>query len=181
MSIVEQAKQFAIKHHGDQRYGKGEDSLPYAYHLEKVFDVIWEFQDLFPGPSPTLSHLMAASFLHDILEDTPVTFEEIFSEFGRNIARLVFAVTNEPGKNRHERHERTYPKLRAAGREALALKLSDRIANVRHSVQHNHNILGMYKKEYKDFRAYLKIPGELKTMWAELDRLHNHFVENQNE
>ena len=178
MSIVESAKAYAASHHGTQRYGKGELSFPYTKHLGDVAAVVEEFLHLREGVGDG-SHLIAAAWLHDTVEDTSVTFENVLEEFGRNIARIVFAVSNEPGKNRRERHERTYPKIRAAGRDALIVKLSDRIANVRHSVKHNHGMVMMYKREYKDFRAYLKIPGELKSMWAELDVLMRHLVEEK--
>lgn len=188
MSIVEQAKQFAIKHHGDQKYGKDDSPVPYSYHLQMAHDVVVEFlwaSDDWSeeNTSDEIYALRAAAWLHDVIEDTPVTFELVFNEFGRNISRLVWAVTNMEEDydgnrcNRKKKAYYTWPKIRAAGREALALKLADRIANVRHSVQHNHSMVGMYKKEYKKFREYLRIPGELKAMWAELDKLHNHFVE----
>ncbi len=175
MSIIEQAKAFAIEHHGDQKYGK-QDELPYSFHLNQVAEVVKEFGNRYTTTDQQQS-LIAAAWLHDVIEDTPITFEDVFQEFGRYIARVVFAVTNEEGKNRRERHAKTHPKLRAAGRDAMIVKLSDRIANIRHSVKHNHGILGMYKKEYAHFRQYLKVPGELKAMWAELDVLMRHKVE----
>lgn len=172
MSLINSAKAYATEHHGSQRYGKGEKSFPYTKHLGDVAAVIEEFHVHFECTT-----LVTCAWLHDIIEDTDVTFKDVFEEFGRNIARIVFAVTDEPGSNRRERHDRTYPKIRACGRPALIVKLADRIANVRHSVQHNHKMVKMYKREYADFRAYLKVPGELKAMWAELDMLMRHMVE----
>lgn len=165
-ALVQRAKDFAREAHGGQMYG----DRPYIYHLGMVVDVANHAG--FYNP-----YIVSACWLHDTIEDTSVTFEDIVSEFGREIGRTVFAVTNEPGKNRKERAIRTYPKIRAAGRSALVVKLSDRIANARHSRQHNHNMLKMYQKEYPVFREYLKVQGELKQLWAELDLFINHKVE----
>lgn len=164
----EKAKQFATKAHGDQKYG----DFDYTKHLQDVEDVLKEF-DQFCTP-----YMCAAGWLHDTIEDTDITFDKMVDEFGRNLARVVFAVSDEPGKNRKERHERTYPKLRAAGRDAICVKLADRIANVRHSLTYNHGLYKMYQKEYVDFRAYLKMPGELKEMWAALDVLMLYKLED---
>jgi (p)ppGpp synthase/HD superfamily hydrolase len=168
MSVVEKARLFAIKAHGDQKYGEH----PYIYHLESVAAVLIEHE--LDGDQEAV---LVSGWLHDVIEDTGTTFEQVFEEFGRVVARIVFACTDEPGKNRRERHERTYPKLKAAGREAIAVKLADRIANVRHSAQHNHGMLKMYQREYAEFKKALHLPGELKGLWASLDCLMAQEVE----
>jgi guanosine-3',5'-bis(diphosphate) 3'-pyrophosphohydrolase len=175
MSIVEKARLFAIKHHANQKYGE----LPYEYHLTKVYNKLAE-----NDAGDTLGeYVMAAGWLHDVLEDTPVTFDEIFREFGRVIARLVYACTDEKGcsekPNRAERHKHTYPKLKAAGREAIAVKLADRIANVEHSLKLNHSMFKKYQQEYPEFKAMLRMPGELKKLWAELDVLMATTIESE--
>lgn len=159
------AKSFAIKAHGDQRYG----NHSYSYHLEQVVSNAKQYTD-----DP---YVLAAAWLHDTIEDTDVDFYNVFENFGRRISRLVFSVTNEPGVNRKERAAKTYPKIMAAGRDAVLIKLCDRIANVEHSIAHNHSMFKMYKKEYPKFRAALKLPGELKEAWARLDLLLEHSVE----
>ncbi len=165
MSIAEKARLFAISRHGDQKYGEH----PYSKHLTDVTNLLKEqgFDE----------YTVAAGWLHDVIEDTDVTFEDIFDEFGKTIARWVFACTDEQGANRKERHERTYPKLLVAGREAMAVKLADRISNCRNAVEHNHGMLQMYQKEYSAFKMYLHVPGELKEMWAILDVLMQHKIE----
>jgi guanosine-3',5'-bis(diphosphate) 3'-pyrophosphohydrolase len=181
MSTIEKAKLFAFNAHGDQMYGE----FPYSRHLQNVVDAL---NETYPTCRPETDHpleqemnnrtaVTVAAWLHDTIEDTSVTFEDVFNEFGRIVARIVFACTDEPGKNRKERHERTYPKLIAAGRDAIAVKLADRIANVRHSVTHNHGMFQMYQKEYAEFKKALHLPGELKEMWATLDVLMQHKVE----
>lgn len=172
MSIVEKARLFAVKAHGEQKYG---EFFPYEKHLRDVVEILSE---IYPYHElNTNHHIFASAWLHDTLEDTDITFDNLFEEFGRNVARIVLAVTDEPGKNRRERHERTYPKIMVGGREAIAVKLADRIANVRHSLKYNHSMFEMYKREYPEFRKALHLPGELKEMWSTLDVLMEHNLE----
>lgn len=171
--LAERAKQYAIKAHGSQQYGE----LPYSYHLQRVSEIIREYHQHFDETH--FDYIVAAAWLHDVVEDTPVTFEDVRDEFGSKIARTVLAVTNQPGKNRRERATHTYPKIMAAGRDAVAVKLADRIANTEHSLKHNHRMFSMYRKEYPKFRKALRIPGELKKMWARLDVMMDTKLEGE--
>ena len=147
---------------------------PFTFHFVPMVRHAKELADKLGGDKEVI---VLAAWLHDIIEDTSITFQEVFYEFGRHVARIVFACTDEPGKNRRERHERTYPKLMAAGRDAIAVKLADRIANMEHSLQYNHGMFKMYQKEYPEFKKALHLPGELKEMWAALDVLMQHRLE----
>jgi hypothetical protein len=117
--------------------------------------------------------LVPAAWLHDIVEDTYETIENVRYIFGDKVAALVEAVTDEPGKNRKERAEKTLPKIRAHGIEAVALKLCDRIANIEACIEGvgNVKLLKMYRKEYPAFREALYREGELEGSWDILDRL----------
>ena len=79
MSAVEKAKLFALKAHGDQKYGES----PYEKHLQDVADVIAEYIDI---GDPSLAVLLNGAWLHDVIEDTDVTFQQVFEEFGRHVA-----------------------------------------------------------------------------------------------
>lgn len=148
------AKEFAIKAHGEQKYG----DFPYATHLQAVVSVLDRFEVTHPN-------IIAAAWLHDVLEDTPTEWLDITENFGDDVADLVWAVTNEPGKNRKERMLKTYPKIRVFGPQAVTLKLADRIANVEHSIRHKTRHLEMYQREYPAFRYALYQPGECDAMW----------------
>lgn len=151
---------FAVLAHGDQRYG----DLPYGVHLQAVIGVLKRF-------GINSQKIMDAAWLHDVLEDTDTSYSAIEARFGASVADLVFAVTNEAGRNRVERHARTYPKIRAFGPEAVILKLADRIANIEHSINNNSRHLGMYRKEANGFRDVLFVAGEVDAMWDHLHRL----------
>ena len=99
MKQKEKAILFAEHAHHGQQYGL----YPYVYHLKQVAEIAEEIgfdEDI----------IIACYFLHDIIEDTPLSYNDVKKEFGEDVAELVYAVTNELGRNRAERHEKTFPK-----------------------------------------------------------------------
>ncbi len=144
LPLVVEARAFGKERHAGRTYGKGR---PYWVHTDQVVEVLFE-SSKFPTPAR-----VAAASLHDTLEDTETTLAELLVRFGPEVAMLVYAVTNEDGKNRAERHAKTYPKVRAVGWSAFELKCADRIANVRASYADGRDdLLKMYKKEWPEFR-----------------------------
>jgi hypothetical protein len=113
--------------------------------------------------------LIAATWLHDTLEDTKTTFEDLVGEVGPDVAKLVEAVTDEPGDSREEKKAKTYPKIKAAGKLAIAVKLADRLANVHAARRSRKDFLRMYAKEQGDFESALRTPGELDWAWDDLN------------
>ena len=103
---LERARRLALAAHGDQRYGK----QPYRVHLEHVEEVVRRF--------PHDDVMLAAAWLHDTVEDTSLTIEEVEREVGAEVAAIVAAVTDEPGDSRKARKTATLVKLAAAGAAA---------------------------------------------------------------
>lgn len=136
-TLAGKAQAFAAKRHAFQRYG----DLPYEAHLQNVVDVMTDFG--FTHPS-----WVAAAWLHDVIEDTDTTREEIEAEFGELTATIVWAVTGE-GENRKARNQSIYDKMLSAP-EASVLKVADRIANVEHSSSGSKH-REMYVAEAVDF------------------------------
>lgn len=120
----------------------------------------------FLDPPQLLEALVAAAWLHDVVEDCNVRYKELVENFGQLVANTVWAVTDEPGSNRAIRHALTYPKTREFG-PGLFIKLCDRIANV----EQGGALLQMYRKEQEDFRRALYHPNLFDDMWQHLDSL----------
>lgn len=160
MNIADAAKEFAIAQHGAQKYGEH----PYSYHLAQVSQVLVEFG--YAGDEA----IAAAGWLHDTLEDTPTTYEMLVSEFGKETADIVWAVTSEPGQNRVDRFRKTALKIQS-NKKALAVKLADRIANTEASLQSNPKLYKMYVKEFPIFKELLYNPQdvELMPLWNRLE------------
>lgn len=157
--LVESAAAYAATKHKDQKYGDD----PYVKHLASVVEVLVRF-------GHGTETMMAAGWLHDSVEDTDATIEEIKLVFGEAVSKVVYAVTNEPGVNRKERHAKTYPKIKASP-EGTILKLADRIANVEACIDTKDDKIGMYKKEHLKFKEFLYESGPLDPMWRHLDFL----------
>lgn len=139
MTNKERAFLVAEKAHANQSY----DIYPYMYHVRKVAAVA---QQLGYDES-----IIVACILHDTLEDTSLSYNDLKSYFGTEVAEIVYAVTDELGRNRKERKSKTYPKIRANWKAAV-VKVCDRIANVEHSSTHgNAKLFKMYEEEQGDF------------------------------
>ena len=117
---------------------------------------------------------MTSCWLHDIIEDCRISYQDIKQRFGEDIAEIVYSVTDELGRNREERKAKTYPKIKANER-ALCVKLCDRISNVRQAyLDDNQKILKMYRKEHQDFKSHLHSPDaneKTRALWKELELL----------
>ena len=159
----ERARMFAELAHSGQTYN---NEVPYSYHLTMVVTTLSRF-----GFSDV--EMICAAYLHDTIEDTNRSYNDLKSKFGEAVAELVYDVTSELGHNRKERNLKTYPKIKANPR-AVALKLADRIANVEYGAATGGK-QDMYAKEFPDFMKAIRTEeGEdprVTRMWAHLARL----------
>lgn len=161
---------FAINAHKNQTYGDGNDAKPYIIHLISVSDILNRF-GFYSIDYERGRILQIASLLHDTIEDAGIKFKDIEKSFGKDVAEIVYCVTDELGRNRKERHEKTYPKIRA-NRNAIVVKLADRIANVEYSSKNRSRQMDMYRSEFQDFKHHL-YNGENIEMWNHLEKILN--------
>lgn len=156
---VARARAFALAAHGEQRYG----DQPYSVHLDAVAEILTPFGE----------EAQVVGYLHDVVEDTPVSLEMLRTEFGERVAKLVSLVTDEPGANRRERKARSNAKLAAVSAEdalALVVKAADRLANLRASaVGGADSKLGMYRREHPDFRQAAFRRDLCDDLWREIE------------
>ena len=136
--IIE-ARNLAILQHGDQLY----NMHSYSYHLDQVYDLVCD---------ANLEHdFKIGAYLHDTLEDTPLTYEEISKDYGKNLAEMVFTVSGF-GANRKEKHLDMKNKL-SQNLQYVDLKMADRIVNMRNCVlSNNEKLLNTYMKEMDSFK-----------------------------
>ncbi|HEY9666418.1 MAG TPA: HD domain-containing protein, partial [Coleofasciculaceae cyanobacterium] len=126
VSLICRAFEFAYKLHEGQYRASGE---PYIAHPVAVAGLL---RDL--GGS---SVMIAAGFLHDVVEDTEVTPEELESRFGVEVRRLVEGVTKLSKFNFSSKTERQAENFRrmflamAADIRVIVVKLADRLHNMR--------------------------------------------------
>lgn len=142
--MLEKAQLFAKQAHEGQFYGK-ED---YYLHLESTWKISVDYDLRTP--------IQAACWLHDTLEDTKATYRQLLDEFGFEVAELVYAVTDELGRNRRERKRKTYQKIFEYGKDAALLKLCDRVANIHYSKTQNKKLFLMYHQDHYEFSQLYK-------------------------
>ncbi|MBO4435249.1 MAG: bifunctional (p)ppGpp synthetase/guanosine-3',5'-bis(diphosphate) 3'-pyrophosphohydrolase [Bacteroidales bacterium] len=126
-AVLDRAIIFAVKAHaGTERRGKG---YPYIVHpLEAVEIVATMTKD---------QELLAAAALHDTVEDTDVTVEQIREEFGDRVAALVAAESDEMPEgvseedSWHSRKQAAIDRLSKASLEAKMVALGDKLSNMR--------------------------------------------------
>lgn len=144
MKTIEDAKQFAIAAHGDQkRKYTGE---PYWHHLEEV-----AYLTNYSGDLHMPKYVIQAAWLHDVLEDTSVEFFELREEFGDEVARLVSwltdAYTSREYGNRKERKRLERLRFERAPYYAKVIKLADLISNTKSIVVHDPEFAKVYLEE----------------------------------
>lgn len=75
--------------------------------------------------------ILAASFLHDTIEDTDATYDEIAAEFGPDVARMVMDVTSDTKElKRLGKTEYLTRKMLSLSNDSLTIKLGDRLNNI---------------------------------------------------
>ena len=138
---IHDAEMFARGAHLGQKHG----DRPYWKHLNDTVNVLLRF-------GVTDGDLLCAAWLHDTIEDTKCTYQDIKGLFGARVAEFVWSVTDEMGRNRKERKERSHQKNFASG-ESATLKLADLTANVEDAVKNKAKQLKMYQQEWEEIRV----------------------------
>lgn len=119
--VLASAFYFAVKAHEYQvRKGTG---LPYIEHPTRVAALLMEMH--------ASCDMVTAGFLHDVVEDTDRTTEEIAKMFGPAVAKLVDAVTENKNETWEERKHKTIKGLKTADYAVVRLSLADKLDNLR--------------------------------------------------
>ncbi|MEU6036356.1 HD domain-containing protein [Actinomadura sp. NPDC047616] len=126
LATLDRAVAAARHWHGDQTRPTG---APYLEHLLEAVEVLAR------GRGVTDVSVLAAALLHDVVEDTGATARDVEAEFGPWVGELVEWVTKPPSDGLGRQAKRAAKaaylrRLRDAPREAIMVKLADRISNV---------------------------------------------------
>merc|ERR1712232_1121659 len=122
-SKILQAANFAAMKHTDQRRKVGD--IPYINHPIGVANFLTEIG----GVDDVLA--IQGALLHDTVEDTDTTFEEIESIFGKEVADVVREVTDDKNLNKAERKKQQVEHAKHASYQAKLIKLCDKLYNCR--------------------------------------------------
>ena len=125
--LLDRAIIFAVRAHaGTERRGKG---YPYIVHPMEAVEIV--------ATMTADQELLAAAALHDTVEDTDVTVEQIRAEFGDRVASLVADESDEmpagvsEEDSWHNRKRAAIERLSRASRDAKMVALGDKLSNMR--------------------------------------------------
>ncbi len=151
---LQEAIEFATEAHGDQkRKYTGE---PYITHPIAVMEIVREV--------PHTEEMLMAAVLHDTVEDTPVTIEDIKTKFGTKVAELVDGLTDvsrpEHG-NRKTRKALDRAHLAKQNAEVQTIKLADLIHNTMSIGLYDPHFYKVYKEEKIKILDVLKLGNQI--------------------
>ena len=141
-TLAERARVFATAAHAAVGQLRKYTHEPYIVHPAEVVSIVQTV--------PHTEAMLAAAWLHDVVEDTGVTIETVRAEFGTEVADLVSWLTDvsrpEQG-NRAHRKALDRAHTAAAPAEAMTIKLADLISNTRSIMEHDAKFAKTYLEE----------------------------------
>lgn len=151
--------------------------VPYTFHLEMVARILDRkelnlenvFNFLLQEYGIKKTELQKAAYAHDSIEDVPtrVSYNNLMNAPGitdnndnrKTICELVFAVSNDRGRNRKERNSAAYYERIRQQPGATLIKMADRIANVEFGIlTGNHGKVKTYYEEYNKLKEEIYYP-----------------------
>lgn len=125
------AIEFATKKHSGQ-FRKA-TAIPYILHPLEVLQILYSMR--------ADTNLMIAGVLHDTVEDTDTTLEEIRELFGDDVATLVASNSEDKSKTWDERKQHTIDELAKANERVKMLIMADKLSNIR-SIAYDYEVMG---------------------------------------
>ena len=169
-SLEEQARRYATQAHADAGQRRKYTDEPYIVHPAAVAELVRSVTND--------EHMLAAAWLHDTVEDTPSTLQDIESHFGARVAELVDMLTDSAqpnAKNRAARKLEHFRHTAAASPEAQTIKLADIIDNTRAIVQFDADFARVYLIE-KQIQIQLLKQGD-EQLWRQAAHIIQHGID----
>ena len=133
-SYYQKAIKFAALKHVEQNQLVPGTNLPYVVHLSNVaMEILIAAQH---SPDFDIDFAVQVALLHDTLEDTSTTLEELIAEFGLTIAEGVLALTKNGDLPKSEQMGDSLNRIRKGQKEIWAVKIADRITNLQIPPRH---------------------------------------------
>jgi (p)ppGpp synthase/HD superfamily hydrolase len=153
--VLEVAKfiEWAFKQHDEVCNQKYARHLPYSMHLKWVQGEVDVWAFLLTNEERIFAYMGAVG--HDLIEDARVTYNDIAQRIGVPVADIIYACTEEKGRDRAERHSERYYLALAQNEVAIFVKLCDTISNVKYSILDNSTMLKKYREEFHKLNGYL--------------------------
>lgn len=144
------------------------DNHPYFYHLDKVGNLACKYLQEIVERQEDIIPVLFGAYFHDSIEDARLTYNDVmkiakeFMSEGQALlaTEIVYALTNEKGRNRHERaNEKYYAGIRDTMYAPL-VKACDRLANYNYAKETHSRMVSCYEKEMEYFIGCL-LPNDM--------------------
>lgn len=169
---IEASKSLAFTLHDrvGQHYGK---DLPYGHHLQMVADNVLAYGSQVCQSEDDILPMMFGAYFHDTIEDARLTYNDVkktaLNEIGMTetqaliAAEIVYALTDEKGRNREERQNENYYRGIRETPYAPLVKMADRLANTSFSFAGadpvNLRMREVYREEFPTFIGHIDYPA----------------------
>jgi len=173
---VQSAYQKAIKFAAEKHIGQTipGTEISYVVHLSNVaMEIMIAAKN---SEDFDLEFAIQVALLHDILEDTETTFEQVEQKFSIEIANAVLALTKSSDISKEEKMSDSLNRIKQQPKEVWAVKLADRITNLQQPPNHwDSNKILNYKIQAKQILDYLEggneyLEGRLRNKISEYEK-----------
>jgi len=168
--LVDRARVYATEAHQRINHRRKYNNEPYHVHLSAVAKLVASVTDD--------EEMIAAAWLHDTVEDTQATMEDVEAEFGVQVAELVEELTDvsKPGDgNRVRRKQIDRMHLAQASKRAKTVKLADLIDNCKDITRHDPRFAQVYLAEMNSLLDVLQ--GGNEQLYRRAEKIHATSVE----
>ena len=168
--LVDRARVYATEAHQRINHRRKYNNEPYHVHLSAVAKLVASVTDD--------EEMVAAAWLHDTVEDTQATKEDVEAEFGMQVAELVEELTDvsKPGDgNRVRRKQIDRMHLAQASKRAKTVKLADLIDNCKDITRHDPRFAQVYLAEMNSLLDVLQ--GGNEQLYKRAEKIHATSVE----
>ena len=124
--LYQKAIKFAAEAHGDQKIPGS--NLPYVVHLSNV--CMETVAAMVHSKQGDFDLAMQCALLHDTIEDTAISYDEVFALFGEKVAMGVQALTKNKYLPKSEQMADSLQRILTQSREVRIVKMADRISNL---------------------------------------------------
>jgi len=171
-TLLSKTRDYAYECHSSTNHLYG--NKPYSVHLNMAFNFGFKYRHLINFFSNKIDPIdvLAGIFVHDTIEDTRQTFNDVKKFTNEEVANIAYALTNEKGRTRKERANLKYYCGIRETPGATFVKICDRLANAQYSKDNNSRMFEAYRDEFTDFfnRLYAQ---EYLPMFFELAKILN--------
>ncbi len=168
--LVDRARVYATEAHQRINHRRKYNNEPYHVHLSAVAKLVASVTDD--------EEMLAAAWLHDTVEDTQATLEDVEAEFGVQVAEIVEELTDvsKPGDgNRVQRKQIDRMHLAQASKRAKTVKLADLIDNCKDITRHDPRFAQVYLAEMNSLLDVLQ--GGNEQLYKRAEKIHATSVE----